>query len=532
MLRTRPIVLRLKNVATILGFHDFLFSDLADRLPHVVALVIHVAEGETHPSTECSGRAIEALVAILRDASSLKSLELRSSAEWQSLGYLDDLRLSAVIEEVASLRELTIGGRTEVANFIGAIRSPLTKLAVGVSISEVRLDEGQWSPDSFGAALSRITPSLQTLAITKSYVRLIGGPPDSVSALTPFHALRSLTLSWLVVVPQLPLLFALSPNLDGTLHITMLIHGSPVSAGLEERYNFFRTAREQNSLAQEHKCWTRLHRLICDVEALFALSLRCPVGLTIVHECPTHAVPATRRYITESFRDHPPTHLNLQPMIWWGPDEPSLAGMFPPEAAATLTHLTLCVQCDYDSVPGATPLLEEMLRWDDLWRGTFLPALAPLRSLTHFRLVFHCEAREPEVPAWPISEDPFVEDLRPTGGTSRFDFAAMAAALVDALPALRYCFLTNSARLVEMKLSAGRTFVERWRESRAWRVACTPTGLDGVDDLQAVAAVDAYETRRELVELDDDIAEAIIDRGDLVLSTEEKASAVNRSSRQ
>ncbi|KAM5546098.1 hypothetical protein V8D89_000224 [Ganoderma adspersum] len=530
MLRTRPVVL--KKIATILKFHDFLFSDAASRMPHILALVIYVASDEIHPNTECGERAIEALIAILMHAPSLKSLELLSSANGQSLGYLDDPRLSATVGEVVSLRELSIGGRTEVADFIGAVRSPLTKLTLGFLNPVVKFTECRWSPASLNATLSGIAHSLQTLSIMGSYVQLIGGPPTgSPPAFTQFHAVQSLSLSSLVVVPHLPLLFELFPNLDGTVHLTTYIHGSPVFAGLSERYNFFRRAREENGTSQELcQGWVRLERLICDVETLFALNLRCPIGLTIVHEYPAHAGSDKRRYLAESLRDHPPTHLNLQLKIWWGPDEPSLDRMFPPEAAATLTHLTLCVKCDYDSSPDPVPpsYQNEALRWDDLWHNTLLPGLASLRSLTHFRLVFHCEAWEPEVPAWPISEDPFIEDLRPAS-TSRFDFTAMASALVDALPALRYCFMTNSAQVVETKL-AEPTLVEEWCESRAWRIVHGPPDGTGVGQPGATTTVDINGARRELVELNKDVAETIIEQENLILSMEEEASTAKRNS--
>ena len=60
MLRTRPVVL--KNITTIIKFSDFVFSDAAARMPHLVALVIVVAEGEINLDQESRERAIEALV--------------------------------------------------------------------------------------------------------------------------------------------------------------------------------------------------------------------------------------------------------------------------------------------------------------------------------------------------------------------------------------------------------------------------------------------------------------------------------------
>ena len=69
------------------------------------------------------------------------------------------------------------------------------------------------------------------------------------------------------------------------------------------------------------------------------------------------------------------------------------------------------------------------------------------------------------------------------------------------------------------------SLVERWRESRAWRIARAPPDHDGADGADTADTVTGASTRRELVELHDDVAETIMEREDLVLSEEEKASA-------
>ena len=519
MLRSRPVVL--KKIATIFKFHDFVFGDAAARMPHILILVIDVADNEIQPNPEYRERAIEALTAILKHSPSLKSLVLSSSANGRPLGYLDDVRVSAAVGEVTTLRELTIGGRTEVADYIGAMHSPLTKLSLHFLNTAGGLDE--WSTTDLNAALSRFAHSLETLSIEWSHVRLAGSPPSSsVSTFkfTQLHALRSLTLNNLVSVPHLPLLSELFPNLNGTLHLNQFIYEIPDSEDQDDsqRYDFLRRVREENGTAQEGpQSWTRLERLICDVEALFVLNLRCPVGLTIIHEYLANANSDVRQYLTESLRDHPPTRLNLQLSQWCGAEDPSLGGLIPPEAGAALTHLTLCVAYLYYGSPGPTPQHHTQVRWaDQIWRNGLLPALAPLRrgALTHLRLVFHCDAREADVPVLPIARDPLIEDLRPRsrdGG--RFDFAAVASALVDALPSLRYCFLTNSARVVEPSDVDAYSVVERWREALA--------DNDGMDQLGAAAVVD---TGRGIVELPDSVTETIIEREGLGLSKKEMVS--------
>ncbi|PIL28825.1 hypothetical protein GSI_08870 [Ganoderma sinense ZZ0214-1] len=115
MLRARPVVLR--KIATILKFHDFVFSDPDARMPHIVAVVIHVTDYEYDTDPDCSEPAIQALLAILKRARCLVSLELSSSVNGSPLGYLDDPRLSAAVGELVSLRDLTICGRTQVADW-------------------------------------------------------------------------------------------------------------------------------------------------------------------------------------------------------------------------------------------------------------------------------------------------------------------------------------------------------------------------------------------------------------------------------
>ncbi|KAM5541600.1 hypothetical protein V8D89_004790 [Ganoderma adspersum] len=356
-------------------------------------------------------------------------------------------------------------------------------------------------------------------------VRLADGPPSSLHASASgiqFHAVRSLTLNSLVVVPDLPLLLELFPNLDDTLHLTRYIYDVPDSVDYD---TFFGMARERNGRAQERRSWKRLARLVCDVETLFILNLRCPVRLTVVLDLiykPT-ADPGRHQWLVASLRDHPPTRLNLQLNV---SGHPSLGGIIPPEAAATLTHLTLCVGYSKESIdPPSSP---RSVRWDGIWRDALLPLFEHLHCLNHLRLVFHCKVRlhsepsdswEPVAPPG-ISEDPFLEDLRPA---SKFDFAAVALAMADALPSLRYCFLTSSGS-VSVRQAMVVSVVERWCESRAWRIAHAPGHISRADHTDAADTVDTRGCgmRRELVELHDDVAETIMERENLVLSAEEK----------
>ena len=105
-----------------------------------------------------------------------------------------------------------------------------------------------------------------------------------------------------------------------------------------------------------------------------------------------------------------------------------------------------------------------------------------------------------------------LEDLRPAS----FDFAAVACAIVAEIPSLRYCFLTVGAWVGK---GCPSVLVERWCESRAWRV------VHRVDDIvEAVGAI--CGAGRELVELHNDVAETIIVKEDLGVSMDEAVSLI------
>ena len=135
-----------------------------------------------------------------------------------------------------------------------------------------------------------------------------------------------------------------------------------------------------------------------------------------------------------------------------------------------------------------------------------MPALQhSLHSLTHLRLVFHCEALSHADSDF-ILKDALLAGLRPAS----FDFAAVASAIVDEIPSLQYCFLTVGAWIGK---GCPHLLVERWCESRAWRIA-----------LREDAEDPGGTGRRELVELHKDVAETIIREEDLGVSMDEAVS--------
>ena len=130
--------------------------------------------------------------------------------------------------------------------------------------------------------------------------------------------------------------------------------------------------------------------------------------------------------------------------------------------------------------------------------GSIFPAVQlDLPCLTHLSLVFHCEAWSAGDLEHPILQDGMLTDLRPAS----FQFTAVASAIVDEIPSLEYCVLTIGA---EVTKHCPHLLVERWCETRAWRIA---------------RHEDDGTCRRELVELHKNVAETIIAKEDLGVSS-------------
>ena len=367
LLRNRRVVL--KNVDAILKFHNFVFADPDSRLQHVTALKIIVAQNEnrSHLDSGNGERAVESLLAILSQTPSLTSLELLSGWEW---GYFDDPRISAALSSLETLRELRIAGNlSKTANFIRVVRSPLAKLAFWFMPSADGLG---WTPASLCTTLSHVAQSLETLTIKSSVIRIVERLPDSLPTPMQFHTVRSLTLDHLRYPPHLPSLLELFPNLDGTLHLIGDGYEDPEDRGdwdpgdKSDFLLFLRSIRAQNGGAQEERrAWPRgLARLICDADTLFALNLKCPIGLTVLPHCDVDNERAER--VAEALREHPPAKLNLQFVLASvGLTGVEYEGLIPPEAAATLTHLTVCVKHEFTRSDGVAPAFP--MRWGELW---------------------------------------------------------------------------------------------------------------------------------------------------------------------
>ncbi|PIL30085.1 hypothetical protein GSI_07662 [Ganoderma sinense ZZ0214-1] len=293
---------------------------------------------------------------------------------------------------------------------------------------------------------------------------------------TQYPAVRSLTIYRFDGPPLLDRLQHLFPALDGTLHIM-----SDPSVG-SPAHEAFRTANRRAQDGSPSHAWKKLDRVVCSAGMLHALALRCPIRHVMLQRRDEERP----RYAADALRANPVQRLKLTLACGRG----MFDGIFTPELAGTLTHLTLVLvhdnfdeRAERDAADAAQPL------WDFLL-GATRSALQPLHNVTHLRVVIHCKlhrgrnpwqrreepadapaaAREPDRD-YPYSEA-FMAAIR---GGPAFD-CDFATSLARALPSARYVFLMTGGNVVvrdpdqPARAGAWRSS-ERWNVSRGWRVA-------------------------------------------------------------
>ena len=139
-------------------------------------------------------------------------------------------------------------------------------------------------------------------------------------------------------------------------------------------------------------------------------------------------------------------------------------------------------------------------------QDSVLSSLRLLHKLAHLRMLIHSDSLE--------DADTDADGPARALGPSLFDFERTAAAVVRRLPSLQTLFLTTCghfARRVKVGDGTATISVEeptgkRWSLYRAWRVAEPAVTVDRVQDGKPI-----------LEELQDAVAEAIIEREELVL---------------
>ncbi|KAI1784014.1 hypothetical protein LXA43DRAFT_1101865 [Ganoderma leucocontextum] len=499
LLAMHPVLLT--GGESVRRFHAFLFADPPARTPHVRALDIRlpVSTKPSHQAAEQSGDA-SLFLNILNSSSNLQHVCVTCDRHLSQGS--DDLHVfRRGIAALQSLHSLSVYGLTIYALApLRAIRSPLRILHLHCQ----KMQPGLWvpyqavDPAALEWFLPNLVPTFQKLELKPFMVEpdLIQAqfgfnvPLPSVFSMTQYPSVRSLSVPSFFGKPLLGHLQHLFPALDGRLYLGRL--DSIVGQDINE------------DGPSSSSAWKKLDAVVCHAQMFYVLGLRCPIRLVMLDHCAEHEL----RYITEALSENPVPRLKLTLGLR------GLAvsdGLFPPELAERLTHLTLCLlySNDYsarlpDGQDGKATGMLRRSRWDDV-RAKMLTALRPLHKLTHLRVVAHAS----------------VHDYAYTVREPAFDFGNIAASLVRAQhPSLRYIFLTAGAYLAtwyEDPFCEVGTWMtdERWYTTRGWRIA--------------EAETNGSQGERTLVELHPDVAETIIRNEELILSeADEEALHMDR----
>ncbi|PIL31100.1 hypothetical protein GSI_05796 [Ganoderma sinense ZZ0214-1] len=312
--------------------------------------------------------------------------------------------------------------------------------------------------------LSHLAPTLEFLDLDEFPIDIL---PSSVT--TQFTAVRSLRLQTFCT-PEcdlLGVLVQLFPNLDNTLDL------GPLDAYLGE--DDVPAFRERCKETQERHVWSGLDHVVC--AAAYFLALQCPI----------------RRMSTKGLRQ--------------------VGRAVPPEAADKLTHVVMSTRFGVGYRQGARRKADNV-HWDR-FIDRLVRSIQHLR-LTHVRIVFssavYQSSRTP-----PRHDGPFK-------AVRGVDLCPAATRFVDAMPSLRYLFLTAYGRTVVVpapklknQSAFDRRVTEVWHSSGAWQV------VHGEEAPLPGEPADA-KVSSSCVELSHEAKERIMVQEDLHLSREEEAS--------
>ncbi|KAM5544155.1 hypothetical protein V8D89_002204 [Ganoderma adspersum] len=417
------------------------------------------------------------------------------------------------IVSIRSLRSLSIESTDAVAvSFISKTCAPLRILDVSSSFQEVEKVQFCWYPAAFRDSFSRLAPTLQELSFRFLFVdpdiiqeihrEDFNRPAPPLSSWEQYPSLRSLSVRCLVGRLLLEPLQHLFPALDGTFSLALTDLRRP-----EDTFPDILAINRRRR--PRPRGWTKLDRVACGPAAFYILALCCPIRLAIIEGIlGVYAPHLERDWIAVSLRENPVARLTLGLRL---DDElVGLDGLFGPEMGATLTHLSLTLETEKIG-RWPDPLPPVGYSWGELL-DKVLSSLEPLHKLTHLRIIIHSEspehadsdAFEPFTPA-----EYFQRAIHP----SIFDYQGTARALARPLPSLQFLSLTTCGRFFLYEedrdpITQVLPQPKRWAASRAW----------SVPKRNADAGLQNGEP--SLVELQDEEAEDIIEREELVLPDE------------
>ncbi|KAM5538334.1 hypothetical protein V8D89_007936 [Ganoderma adspersum] len=469
-------------------FHRFIFADPTSRAPHLYGLSIspefYYAEHEDSPIST------KYLAAILETAIHFEYLYVPTSIA---------LSVCTTVAKMTTIRELAVfsdcGAHIQhepeaLNSLLAALRSPLQHL----SIADHKM--GKMSAGFLHDHLFYLAPILESLTLGDSEFSF-NISPSSVT--TPFAALRSLEISAIYQFDfyRMDVLLRLFPNLDDTLILkgfSALAHQPPA-------------LREQSKEAQEDHTWPGLDRVTLSATLAFAMALRCPIRYMCIDSSVLHET----RDLADALRDSCPQQLLLPITLFARDHLHHLDGLFPPEAAKTLTHLVLFVEVEVNRFRRPTGQWEN-ISWDQLM-ACLVRSIAHLH-LTHLRIIFHHDIHPPESePGHPAASAPAIrippdEDFAQNVAHDA-DLYPAATRLVDAMQTLQYVLLTTCG-----VRRYGEPWMN-WHSSKAWCV------VDADEDV-VTPGYPPDSGRLSCVEISSEEAQAVIDEEELHLSYREE----------
>ncbi|PIL31123.1 hypothetical protein GSI_05819 [Ganoderma sinense ZZ0214-1] len=442
--------LDLSNAEIINSFHAFIFSNEPSRAPCIYGLKIPSPYYDLEDIDRSCFRYVNGhLVDILEAAVHVKYLKFATSIS--TLVFNAVSRLTMVRE----LRILADAPQSPLRSRLPTFRSPLRSL---------HLVGSQLVADTISARflhdrLSHLAPTLELLDLDCFPVDIF---PSSVT--TQFTAVRSLKVKTSFVSSDfhpLDVLLCLFPRLDNTLTL------GPLSMSLRGDA-FYPEFRERSKDAQKRHAWSGLDQLACDAETAYLITLQCPIRCMDIEVGWSGAAP----YLVETLRHQSPGPQQLYVHLSLYDGFGALNGLFPPEAADRLTHLTVFADI------GIPQGLRSCRRMGDnapapRFAMKMISSISHLR-LTHLRIVFRFTVLYQSMRKASVHDaDP--ADIRGAGG--RIDLDRTAARFVDAMPSLQYVFLTTcgEARPILSRRSLPSSVPpktpHKWGSSKAWRVA-------------------------------------------------------------
>ena len=323
--------IRLTKGALIHKLHSFLFADAPARTPYVRTVQI-VWGSEAHHQQTPDGE-VCLLMHILSSCPNLDSMRVYLSKSAHLSPSPGNRCIIEAIGTLRNLRELTMHGWPWDAHaLLCAIRTPLRVLRIQ-SDDHICLSVTCWYPTKLKYFLLHLMPTLEQLELSAFTVdpslSRSGIPLEPLSTLPQYPSVRSLTIGYFIGRLLLDRLQHIFPSLDGALSI------QNYHTTYTDTHAALNSARRNN----EDSTWRKLDRLVCTPEVFYRIvvSLCCPIRLVMLRQVCID----TLRFVIEGLRANPVPRLQLELELLGRGFYVLHRGLFRPELAGTLTHLTL-----------------------------------------------------------------------------------------------------------------------------------------------------------------------------------------------